>query len=228
MSDDIPHTNPAYTREMNKMAELIERMEETLSAQFDGICKAFVKMDPQEFKAIRRNDLELNAIEGKALGQAISVLACYQPVAEDLRTVVGALYAAAEYERMGDYIKNLARSTGQLAKNSEDLKVFPSLNDMAEKVNSQFRDYLAVSRGDDLDKAIGIWKSDEAIDEQFREVVNEAVENQGDGDGDGQSLIHAVTVANNLERMGDRIKNLIELFYYRKTGERLLDRMESD
>lgn len=221
-----PHTNPAHDQEMDKMAALIKHMENTLSSQFDAVCQIFLEMDTEQAKLIHRNDLKLNDAEGRALRQAIAVLARYQPVAEDLRTVIGAIYAAAEYERMGDYIKNLTRSIVKLAKNDNNLRVFPTLNNMAQKVHDQFKRYLEIKQGDDLEKAIEIWKEDEVIDEQFQDAVNEAVENQSDGDGDGKSLIYAVTIANNLERMGDRIKNLVELFYYRKTGQAMLDTIQ--
>ena len=64
--------------------------------------------------------------------------------------------------------------------------------------------------------AVLVWRQDEKIDEIFRNVVNVAADNHSAGDGTAHSLVHTISVASNLERLVDRIKNLVEIFYYRK------------
>ncbi|MGI9307303.1 MAG: phosphate signaling complex protein PhoU [Gammaproteobacteria bacterium] len=221
MLENLPHTNPAYDREMAKMTRLLGEMEETLRAQFAGIESAFAEMDLPRARAVWRNDSQLNEMEGRALRQAIAVLACYQPVAEDLRKVVGALYAAAEYERIGDYIKNFAKSVESFVSHEETLEIFPALLAMMKQVRGQFDGYLAARAADDLDAAIQIWRRDKDIDAAFRRTVNAAADNQTAGDGNAHSLMHAIAVAGNLERLGDRVKNLVEILYYEKTGRQL-------
>jgi phosphate uptake regulator len=52
-------------------------------------------------------------------------------------------------------------------------------------------------------------------------LIHDALKNHKQGDGNAHSLVQAVLVANNLERIGDRVKNLVEIFYYQKTGKTL-------
>ncbi|MBE8158063.1 MAG: phosphate signaling complex protein PhoU [Betaproteobacteria bacterium] len=219
--DNLPHTNPAYDREMAKMERLLRGMEDALRGQMADIETAFTDMDLPRARDVWRNDLRLNEMEGRALKQAIAVLACYQPVAEDLRKVVGALYAAAEYERIGDYIKNFAKSVESFISHEETLKVFPMLLAMVRRVRGQFDEYLSAVTAEDLDAAVAVWRRDTEIDAVFREAVNAAAENQAAGDGNAHSLVQAISIASNLERLGDRIKNLVEIFYYRKSGRQL-------
>ena len=221
MKGEQPHTNPAYDREMQKMRGLLTDMENAVHGQLSDLEKAFASMNSQQADTISENDHRLNAMEGMALRQAIAVLACYQPVAEDLRTVVGTLLAAVEYERIGDYVKNFAKSIKLFVSHDEKLKVFPHLLEMTAAVRTQFENYLAAAEKDDLDAAMKVWRGDVAIDKHFHLVVREAVDYQGGGDGNTHSLMHVVTVASNLERMGDRVKNLVEILYYRKTGKML-------
>lgn len=221
MMENFPHTNPAYDREMTKMTQLLRNMEKTLREQLTGIEAAFADMDLQRAQSVRRNDSKINEMEGKALRQAIAVLACYQPVAEDLRKVVSTLYTAIEYERIGDYIKNFAKSVESFVSQKETLKIFPMLLIMMRDVRSQFDAYLSAHAAEDLDATLKVWHRDKEIDQVFREVVSAAADNQIAGDGDAHSLVHAISIARNLERLGDRIKNLVEIFYYRKTGEQL-------
>lgn len=221
MMENLPHSNPAYDREMAKMSRLLGEMESAVRAQLAEIETAFVEMSMERAREVRRNDSRLNEMEGKALQQAIAVLACYQPVAEDLRKVVGALFTAVEYERIGDYVKNFAASVEAFVSHKETLKIFPMLLDMMRDVRRQFEDCLAAVAADDLDAALRVRGADENIDRVFRKVVDEAVENQSAGDGNAHSLVHAISIASNLERIGDRVKNLAEVFYYRKTGRQL-------
>ena len=221
MIKNLPHTNPAYDREMEKMTQLLREMESVISRQLTSIETAFADMDVERARAVLQNDLRLNEMEGKALRQAIAVLACYQPVAEDLRKVVSSLYTATEYERIGDYVKNSANSVESFVAHKETLKIFPLLLDMMRHVHRQFDDYLLAHAAEDLQAAIKVWECDKNIDRVFRQAVNEAAENQSAGDGNAHSLVHAISIASNLERLGDRIKNLVEIFYYRKTGRRL-------
>ena len=221
MKDTIPHTNPAYDREMNKMTQLLSDMETVLCEQLNDLEVAFSKMDSQQANGICKRDLRLNEMEGKALKQSISVLACYQPVAEDLRTVISSLHTAAEYERMGDYVKNNAHSVELFSNKHETLKIFPMLLKMTRAVRTQFEQYIKARDNDDLEAAHKVWEGDSEIDKTFKEAINEAANNQSAGDGNAHSLIHATTIASNLERLGDRVKNLVEIFHYRKTGKQM-------
>ena len=221
MMENLPHTNPAYDREMAKMTRLLGDMEEAVRSQLADIETAFAEMNSARAREVRRNDSLLNAMEGKAMRQAVAVLACYQPVAEDLRKVVAALFTAVEYERIGDYVKNFAASVEAFVSHDETLKIFPMLLDMMQQVRRQFESCLAAVAADDLDAAMQVWRDDEKIDLVFRKVVDAAVENQSAGDGNAHSLVHAISIASNLERLGDRVKNIVEVFHYRKTARQL-------
>ena len=200
------------------MRDLLSGMEDTLRRQMADMQAAFADMDLQRTKEIRRNDSELNQMEMKASEQAMEILARYQPMAEDLRWVTGAFKTAIEYERIGDYLKNFAASVATFVKHDESLKVFPSMAQMTSAVWRQFEDYLSARAADSIDAAIAVWQRDAEIDGLFNALVQKAMKNQQSGDGNVHSLVQIILVANNLERTGDRVKNLVEIFYYQKTG----------
>ena len=226
MNENIPHTNPAYDREMKKMARRLGEMESALRAQLADIEAAFAEMNLERAQTVSRNDSKLNTMEVRSLQQAVAVLACYQPVAEDLRRVVGAIHTAAEYERIGDYIKNTARSVESFVSHGDDLKIFPALLSLTREVRRQFEEYLRARADDDLEGARAVWEGDKIIDAAFREAARAAAENQIAGDGNAHSLVQAISVASNLERLGDRVKNLVEIFHYQKTGRQFQSNSE--
>ena len=215
------HINPAFDKAIRRMEELLTQMENAVGEQISSVRAAFSAMDAAMAKAVRRKDKELNSLAKQVEEQSILVLARHQPVAKDLRHTIGALKMAIEYERVGDYVKHLAKSTGRLAAHDEKLSVYPSLMTMSGEVEKMYGSFLRARRANDVDAAVKIWMKDQLIDDICSESVREAFENQKRGDGNVQSLVHAVSVAKNLERVGDKIKNLVEIFYYDKVGEEL-------
>lgn len=219
--DNPTHINPAFDESLAGMDRLLAAMEDAVAAQLADVGRAFEEMSVDLARRVREKDKQLNTLADGVEQQVVSVLAKHQPLAEDLRHVVGALKMSIEYERAGDYIKHLAKGTYKLALHDERLGVVPSLGCLMKEVGSQFAAFVAARRGNDVEAATRVWLRDGRIDDLRTEAVREAFDNQKKGDGNVHSLIHAMSVAHNSERIGDKIKNLVEIFYQQKTGEAL-------
>ena len=218
---DTQHTNPQFDTAIGKMEGALAQMEDAVAAQMEATRRLFDQMDVATAKKICGRDQKLNALAQQVEDTAVLVLARHQPVAEDLRHVVGALKMATEYERAADYVKNLAKSIGRLAAHDERLRVLPSLANMMQEAEAQFLRFVKARRAGDLTGVERVWIKDRRIDELCDDAVREAFDNQKGGEGNAHSLIHAVFIAKNAERIGDKIKNLAEIYYRQKKGEDL-------
>ncbi len=221
MKKNNAHTNPAFDRDIKKMAQLLEEMEKTVRQQLIAVGEAFSSLNLAQTQKIRKNDKAINKARNQLEGISILTIARHQPVADDLRHITSVFKASIEYERMGDYVKNFAKSVGKFAVHHETLEVFPSLSEMIKTVCKMYDDFLAAKKNNDIDAACEVWLYDQKIDDMCHAIVQEAFINQKRGDGNTHSLVHAVSVAKNLERIGDKIKNLVEIFYFEKTGRQL-------
>ncbi len=218
---EIVHINPAFDIALQKMDGLLVQMEKTLQDQLILSHQAFTEMSVKLSKQVRENDVELNKLQRQVDESIIDIFARYHPVAEDLRHVIGALKMSIEYERVGDYIKNLAKSVSRMAAYDDHLEIAPVLVTMLEVVTKHFNKFCEYRLQGDMDKAQKLWIKDQNIDDLCHDAVKKAFAFQKSGSGNEHSLIHAVSVAKNLERIGDKIKNLIEILYNIKTGEDL-------
>lgn len=218
MTKPHSHANPAFDRDIKKMSKLLGEMEGAVKYQLVAVSEAFARLDLAQSRKICKNDKTINNIRQELEEQTILLLARHQPMADDLRHITGAFKASIEYERMGDYVKHFAKSVGKFAAHHESLEVFPALAEMETAVRKMYDDFLAAKKDDNTDAACKVWLSDQKIDDMCHAVVQEAFINQKRGDGNPHSLVHAVSVAKNLERIGDKIKNLVEIFYYENTG----------
>ena len=217
--DHSHHINPAFDKALEEMDALLAEMEDAVLAQVVGARQAFQEMSVTMAKGVRQKDKEVNRLAVLAEDKAVAVLAFHQPLADDLRHTVGALKMSIEYERCADYVKHLAKSISKLSAHNENLEVFPSLQRMFEAVESQVGAAIAARRAGDPDEAVRVWLKDQRLDDLCSETVREAFDNQKKGDGNVHSLLHAMSVARNIERIGDKIKNLMEILYKQKTGD---------
>lgn len=224
--DSFTHINPAFDESLAEMDSLLATMENTVAAQIADARQAFEEMSAALARNVRKKDKALNELAEDVERKVVSVLAKHQPVAEDLRHVIGALKMSIECERGGDYVKHLAKSIVKLAGHNQNLEVFPSLRHMLQEVGDMYAAYVVARRSNDVDAAVRVWLKDQRIDDLCSEVMREAYVNQNKGDGDVHSLVYAMSVARNTERIGDKIKNLVEIFYQQKTGELLDVKME--
>lgn len=219
--DKPSHINPAFDAELADMEEQLAAMEDAVQAQISAAQQALNEMDAGLARDVRKKDKQLNQLAEEVEHKAVTILAKHQPMAEDLRRTIGALKMAIEYERGGDYVKHLAKSIVKLAAHHGNLEVFPSLRTMLEEVGAMFAAYTQARREGNLRAAERVWLQDQRIDDLCSDAVREAFDNQQKGDGNVHSLIQAISVAKNSERLGDKIKNLVEIFYLQKTGEHL-------
>src|SRR6202011_3067309 len=71
-------------------------------------------LDREAADKVRRNDQAINEAFRLLREQVLMVVATQQPVARDLRTLMGIQYIATELERIGDYAVRIARMTSTL------------------------------------------------------------------------------------------------------------------
>jgi phosphate transport system protein len=168
-------------------------------------------------------DDKIDMLQREIEEKAILTIARRQPMAVDLRDIVGALRVANDLERIGDLAKNIAKRVGALDDDIELTKVMRGVEHMADLVLSQIKDVLDSYARRDVEKALAVWRGDEEIDavnnSLFRELLTYMME-----DPRNISLcIHLLFCAKNIERMGDHATNIAETVYYIVEGRPLAD-----
>jgi phosphate transport system protein len=156
--------------------------------------------------------------------KAILTIARRQPMAVDLRDIVGALRIANDIERIGDLAKNIAKRVIALNGDFPPPKLIRGVEHMSDLVLGQLKSVLdSYARRDDA-KAMAVWRGDEQIDAMctsvFRELLTYMIE-------DPRNItfgIHLMFCAKNVERMGDHATNIAETVHYIIGGEAITER----
>src|SRR2546429_9627056 len=134
-------TREAFRKELELLRESLLRMGGLVESQIDDALTALRTFDRAAADRVRRNDQPINELFRQLREQVFQVIATQQPVARDLRTLMGVQFVAIELERLGDYAVQFARPTSTLAGLPHG-PLRPELGLMGELASQQVRDIL--------------------------------------------------------------------------------------
>jgi phosphate transport system protein len=217
------HTSRAFDIDLQDLARLVAEMGGLAEKQIGEAVDALNSHDLALAQRVIALDDKIDMLQREIEEKAILTIARRQPMAVDLRDIVGALRVANDLERIGDLAKNIAKRVGALDDDIELTKVLRGVEHMADLVLSQIKDVLDAYTRRDVEKALAVWRGDEEVDavnnSLFRELLTYMME-----DPRNISLcIHLLFCAKNIERMGDHATNIAETVYYIVEGRPLAD-----
>jgi phosphate transport system protein len=209
----------AFRRELEQLRESLLRMAGLVESQIDDALAALRAFDRAGAKRVRMSDQAINELFRQIREQVFQVIATQQPVARDLRTLMGVQYIAIELERIGDYAVRISRRTSTLASLPHG-PLRPEFGLMGELASQQVRDILDALIEEDPARAREVAAKDDEIDRLYHRVYNALIEDMGSGtDAEGALLaVTLINVAHNLERIADRVTNVAEDIIFLDSG----------
>src|SRR5690606_21853509 len=161
--------------------------------------------------------------------RAITIIALRQPMAQDLRIVVGAIRMAAELERIGDLAKNIAKRVNAVSEGATPKSLSHSIDVMAKLVMNQISEAVSAYEARDEKRLETLRLDDQEIDVQYTSIFRELLTYMMEDPRNITACTHLLFCAKNLERIGDHVTNIAENAYYISTGRQLpLNRPKSD
>ena len=167
-----------------------------------------------------RADSRIDELEQEVSAQVVRLLALRQPMAQDLREVVGSLKTSADIERIGDYAANVAKRS-IILNQSAPVQLTYALPRLARLAENLVRDVLAAYHENDADRALAAWARDEELDEQYTGLFRELLTYMMEDPRNITPCTHLLFCAKNIERIGDHATNIAETIYYIVTGEQM-------
>src|SRR5213075_3195581 len=156
--------------------------------------------------------------------RAVLTIARRQPMAVDLREIVGAMRVAIDLERIGDLAKNMGKRVAALESDFQPLKLIRGLEHMTGLVQSQVKSVLDAYAAHDLPAAMAVWKGDEQVDALCTSLFRELLTYMMEDPRNISFCIHLMFCAKNIERIGDHATNIAETVFYMIEGQQMLDK----
>lgn len=222
------HTVRSYEDDLRRLRDMIARMGGLAERQVADATSALIRRDSVLAGEVVGRDAQIDTLEREIESFCVQLLALRQPMAQDLRVIVGSLKISHDLERIGDYASNAAKRSIVVA--SQPL--YGSLNGfqrLALLVQENLKGAIDALVGDDADKAYEIWRNDEPVDEIYNGIFREMLTFMMEDPRNITAATHLLFIAKNLERIGDHATNIAETVYYAVLGRTLTeDRPKAD
>src|SRR5437660_3298097 len=212
-------TREAFQHELERLRSCGRGMPGLVEAQINDAVTALGAFDRPAADEVRRKDQEVNELFRLIREQVFQVVATQQPVASDLRLLMGVQFVAIELERMGDYAVRIARRTSVLA-GLPHTPLRPEFVLMGQLASQQVRDVLNALVETDAARARQVAAKDDEIDRLYKRVFDRLIDEDGCRANPEDSLrtVTLINVAHSLERIGDRVVNVAEDIVFLDAG----------
>lgn len=215
------HIAKAFDADLEELTRMVAEMGGLAEKSVADAVDALIKRDTGLANRVIERDAAIDELQREIEERAILTIARRQPMAVDLREVVGALRVCNDLERIGDLAKNIAKRVNQLTEDLPPQTIIRGIEHMSGLVLGQLKQVLDSYATRNLGNALAVWEGDEEIDSLctslFREILTYMAE-------DPRSIgrgIHMMFSAKNIERMGDHATNIAETVHYMVEGRPL-------
>ena len=212
------HIVSIYDEELKYLSRRISEMGGTAEQMVADSVRALVTTDAALAQKVISEDVILDTAERQINDKAIVTIAKRQPMAADLREIMGTIRIAAELERVGDLGKNTAKRVIAVQSSGMPRKLARGLEHLAELALMQLKEVLDVFATRSVDKAKAIRERDDEIDAIYTSLFRELLTYMMEDPRNITPCTHLLFCAKNIERIGDHATNIAETIYYMATG----------
>ena len=208
MSPDIPfrHFHDQLTALNRRLLAMSEKAEALIELSVD----ALLSKDQGKAEAVISGDREVDAMELEIEAAALELLALQQPMARDLRFIVGAIKVTSDLERVGDHAVNIAQTAQRLVALKSTITPDPEIEDMARRARSMLSD--AIDAFLRADGALGrnVCARDDQVDALHESVFRILLTHMMADPRTINPSLEYLLVSRNLERVADLATNIGE------------------
>jgi phosphate transport system protein len=208
------HTARAFDADLHSLALKIAEMSRLDETQIRQSIEALVKRDMALAEAVIAAKDRVDALQREIEEKAIVTIARRQPLAVDLREIIGALRISNDLEKIGDLAENVAKEVILLSDAFLIDEVVLQLQRMGRLVLGQLMRVLRSYERSDAAEALEVWREDLEVDSLnnslFRETLTYTMENPRNI----TFCTHLLFCAKNIERIGDHATNIAETVYF--------------
>ncbi len=221
MTSTHSHILSAYDDELKFLTRRISEMGGLAEQMCADAVRALVNSDAALAQKVISEDVVLDHAEREIGDKAIVTIAKRQPMAADLREIIGSLRIASDLERVGDLGKNTAKRVIAVQGTGVPRKLARGLEHLSELALVQLKEVLDVYATRSAEKANAIRERDEEIDAMYTSLFRELLTYMMEDPRNITTCTHLLFCAKNIERIGDHATNIAETIYYMATGSQL-------
>ena len=202
-----------------RLLDMSGKAEAMLALSIDGL----MTRDEGLANAVLEADREIDSLEIEVENLAVSLLALQQPMARDLRFIVGAIKVSSDLERVGDHAVNIAEATQRLiAAGPVSLSgPMPAITQMAKRARDMLGDGIRSFVRADGQLGRAVCAMDDEVDELHESVFRVLLTHMMENPTNITASLQLLLVSRNLERIGDLATNIAEDAVFLAEGKQI-------
>lgn len=218
MSD---HIVTSYDNELGFLGQRIAEMGGIAEKMLVDAMQALAALDTDLARQTVAADPGLDKLQRDVEDHAVLTIARRQPMAIDLRQLIGAMRIASDLERVGDLAKNIAKRSIKIAEDARVPRAAVGLKHMGEVAAIQLKNVLDAYAARDTGAAYNVWLRDAELDEIEDAIFRDLLTFMMEDPRNISYCTHLLFCSKNIERIGDHATNIAETIHYIVTGESL-------
>jgi phosphate transport system protein len=215
------HIVKAYDKELESLGRKIAEMGGIAEKMLSDAMDALTGFDTALAQETINTDLRLDFLQREIEEEAVLTIARRQPMAIDLREIIGTIRISGDLERVGDLGKSIAKRALKIRSELLIPRCTVGLKSMHDSAAMLLKEVLDAYALRDAQRARSVWTHDAELDaledSVFRDLLTFMME-------DARNIsfcAHLLFVSKNIERIGDHATNIAETVVYVVTGETL-------
>jgi len=188
-----------------RLLEMGGLAEERVRAAVHGL----VTRDTALIDKVIHGDEPINELHIEIDNRCFTLLALYQPMATDLRSIVASVKINTDLERVGDLAVNIAEAARRYT-NHAPVKKLVDIPHMADIAQAMLRDALDSFVRRDTRLAHQVLNEDDRLDALKTQVFRELLTYMLDDSSTVEPALDLILVSRHLERIGDHATNIAE------------------
>jgi phosphate transport system protein len=201
----VRHFQEELEQLKNRLLEMGGIAEEQVRIAVKGI----MDRDHALIDRVLAGDDPLNTLHIEIDNRCFTLLALYQPMAADLRTVVAAVKINTDLERVGDLAVNIAEAGRRYASHAEVKKLI-DIPRMATIAQTMLRDALDSFVRRDTELAQRVLNEDDRLDSLKTQIFRELLTYMLQDPSTIEPALDLILISRHLERIGDHATNVAE------------------
>ncbi len=205
-----------FFRELENLKMTILNMAALTQRALENATTAYLERDEKLAQRVIEGDREINQLEVQVDQYTVRLLALEQPMARDLRTIIGTAKISNELERMADQAVNISQRSQFLCK-YPPLDSIPEMEQLIDVSLLMVKKAVACFVNDDIQAAYEVCRMDDQADQYTLEVLHTLVEYMVKDTPaaerrriDTRRSIQTIIISRCLERVGDLATNIGE------------------
>jgi len=198
-----------FHSDLEQLKMIILRMATLTEQALDKSVKALVERNDELAEEVLKGDQEINLLEVEVDRHSLRLLALDQPMARDLRFIIGSMRIAVDLERIADQAVNIAQRAIFLS-SRPPLPSNEAIEELAETAIDMLRMVIGSFVNQNADLAMDVCKMDDAADDLNYRILKEMMAFMTTETPAVERAVSTIIAARCLERTADQATNIAE------------------